>query len=88
LNSNHPPYVKRGLVISVFTKELPPFAKNVMICLMKLVALGVIFSLTIIVKVSFTRLLIPSSTVRTKWKSLWVLCTSHMWKVFQRSAND
>jgi hypothetical protein len=52
-------------------KELPPFAKNAMICIMKLVALGVIFSLTIIPKVSFTRLLIPNTVVRSEWD--WIV---------------
>jgi hypothetical protein len=46
-NSNYPPHMKRGL-FRVFTSELPPYAKNAKVGVMKLVALDVNFSLTII----------------------------------------
>jgi hypothetical protein len=84
LSSNHLLHVKRGL-IRVFTKELPPYAK---ICVMKLVASHTIFSLTAMHKVSLTQLLTRKAAVAwAKGLRLWVLCISHMWRVFERSLN-
>jgi hypothetical protein len=65
--------------LAVFTIELSLYAKNDKICLMKLVACDVIFSSTVILKVSLTRSLIPRvAIVRMQGKILWVLCISDM----------
>jgi hypothetical protein len=54
--------VKRGSIL-VFRAELPPYAKNDKIGLMKLAAWDVILSSTVIPKVSLTRSLIPTIAV-------------------------
>jgi hypothetical protein len=71
-----------------FTIELPPYAKNDKIWLTKSGDWGVISSSAVFPEVLLTRSLIPSVTVVwTKRKSLWTLCISHIWRVFQRSSN-
>jgi hypothetical protein len=48
----------------------------------------VISNSTVIPKVSSTQSLIPrAAVVWMKSESLWTLCISHMWMVFQRSSN-
>jgi hypothetical protein len=48
----------------------------------------VISSSTVIPKNSLTWSLIPrAAVVWIKSKNLWALCTSHMWRVLQRSSN-
>jgi hypothetical protein len=75
---NHLQHVKR-VQFRVFTVELPPYAKNDNICVMKLVAWDMIFSSTVILKVLLTRLIIPRVTVvGINRKSLWALCISLM----------
>jgi hypothetical protein len=61
VNSNHPPHVKR--FNSVFTKEIPPHAKNIKICVITPVVSDVIFSFTVIFKISLTQLLTPRAAV-------------------------
>jgi hypothetical protein len=56
---------------------------------MQLVASDAIYSWTVILGISFTRLLTQRAAVfRTKRLNLWVLCMSHMWTVFQRNSNS
>jgi hypothetical protein len=48
----------------------------------------VISSSMVIPKVSLTRSLIPKiAAVWIKSKSVWSLCISHMWRLFQRSSD-
>jgi hypothetical protein len=79
--------VKRGLIqrlhnrASTIRQEQQDLVKNS-------AAWEVISSSTVIPKVSLTRPLIPTvAVVWLKSKSLWALCISHMWRVFQRSSN-
>jgi hypothetical protein len=54
----------------------------------EIVARYVIFIWTVISKVSFTWLLIPrAAVIWEKRESLWALCISHIWGVFQRTSN-
>jgi hypothetical protein len=62
LQFNYLPHVKRGS-IQEFTNELPPYARNVKICIMKLVASDVIISRMVVPEVSLTQLLTARAAI-------------------------
>jgi hypothetical protein len=87
LKSNYPPRLKGGLIQGLHSRASTICQKD-KISLVKLTSWDVIFSSTIIPKISLTPLLIPRVSVF--WinrESLWALCVSNMWRVFQNCSN-
>jgi hypothetical protein len=87
--THHGRYLISNLTIRCVWKEVE--FRTSTICrerqdlLIKLVALDVIFSSTVIPEVSMTRLLIPRAAFsRIKKESLWDLCMSHVSMAFRR----
>jgi hypothetical protein len=85
--SNHPPHVKRGPIQSLYNRTSTTCQERQDLFI-EIRTCDVISSSMVAPKVSLTRLLIPSAAVIwIQRKVLWMLCTSHMWRVFQRSSN-
>jgi hypothetical protein len=86
LKFNHLPHVKRSLVQSLHNRASTICQEQDLFN--EISSLRSDLHLSGYPQVSRTQLLIPKlSVIQIKRKSLWALCISHMWWVFQRSSN-
>jgi hypothetical protein len=83
--SNYPSHVKSGLILSLHNTA-STICQEWHDLFNEIGSWDVIFSSTVILNISLTRLLIPwVAVIWIKGKSLLALCIPHMWRVFQRS---